>query len=61
MLRYPGCTGDGPAGPGQLRLLHIITAANSKGLEDILCAEVEGLPFLLQPLVDTPLLVKVQS
>ena len=44
-----------------MRLAHIISAADSKTLGETLCAEVDGITFLLQPLVDIPLLVKVQA
>ena len=51
--------GEHPGSSIKLRLPHIIASADSAALKDILCAEVEGIPFLLQPLVDIPMHVKV--
>jgi hypothetical protein len=42
-----------------LRLPHIIAAADPHALQEVLCNCVEGLPFLLQPLVDAPSLLQV--
>ena len=52
-------TGDGD-GASALTLPHIIAAAKTEVLQQVLCYCVEGLPFLLQPLVDAPALMQVR-
>lgn len=44
-----------------LRLPHVIAAANAQALQDVLCNCIEGLPFLLQPLMDAPALIQVRG
>lgn len=51
-------TGEGDEAVA-LRLPHIIAAADPERLRQVLCYCVEGLPFLLQPLVDAPALMQV--
>ncbi|BDA40960.1 hypothetical protein COCOBI_01-6140 [Coccomyxa sp. Obi] len=48
----------GPVAAEALRLPHVIAAADAHVLQEVLCNCVEGLPFLLQPLVDAPSLMQ---
>lgn len=50
---------EGGGAAAALRLTHIIAAADAAALQDVLCACAEGVPFLLQPLVDAPSLLQV--
>ncbi len=52
---------EGPVAAEALRLPHVIAAADAHMLQEVLCNCVEGLPFLLQPLVDAPLLMQVHG
>ncbi len=60
-LTAPAPRDGGPAedAAAGLRLPHVIAAADAQALQDVLCNCVEGLPFLLQPLVDAPSLMQV--
>jgi hypothetical protein len=62
LARHMSCYCDAGHGLGvsELGLPHIIAAAKPKLLQEVLCNCMDGLPFLLQPLIEAPALVQVR-